>query len=186
VADVAKTEEPRTRKALRDRAQTSRRSNSARQKVSSAADISVWSAPGFALSLYRTGGPELVRIVKHGVPACFVDVLTKRMAMPKDRFYRTIGLIRPTVDRKVREQKLLNQDESERLVGITRLVGQVESMMQESGASCDFDAAKWITAWLDKPLPALGRKRPGEFMDTAIGRSLVADLLNQQQSSAYG
>jgi len=147
---------------------------------------SLWLAADLALSLYRTSGPDLVKIVKDGVPAHFVEVLTQRLGMPKDKFYRTIGLIRPTVDRKVRAEKILNQDESERMIGITRLVGQAQSMVQESGGLEDFDAAKWVSAWLDRPLPTLGGKRPGEFMDTAIGRSLVADLLGQQQSSAYG
>lgn len=149
-------------------------------------DPSVWSTADFALCLYRTNAPDLVKIVKVGVPAHFVEVLTERMAMPKDKFYRTIGLIRPTVDRKVRAEKILNQDESERMIGITRLVGQAQSIVQESGGPEDFDAAKWVSAWLDRPLPALGGKRPSEFMDTSIGRSMVADLLGQQQSSAYG
>jgi hypothetical protein len=34
-------------------------------------------------------------------------------------------------------------------------------------------------------LPALGGKPPGEFMDTADGRMLVADLLSQEQSGTY-
>jgi uncharacterized protein (DUF2384 family) len=72
------------------------------------------------------------------------------------------------------------------MIGIARLVGQAQSMVQESGGPDDFDAAKWVSAWLDRPLPALGGKRPSGFMDTAIGRSMVADLLGQQQSSAYG
>jgi putative toxin-antitoxin system antitoxin component (TIGR02293 family) len=106
--------------------------------------------------------------------------------MPKDKFYKTMGLIRPTVDRKVRAEMTLNQDESERMIGIARLVGQAQSMVQESGGSQDFDGAKWVSAWLDRPLPALAGRRPGDFMDTAIGRSMVADILGQQQSSAYG
>jgi putative toxin-antitoxin system antitoxin component (TIGR02293 family) len=150
------------------------------------ATVPSWSAADFALSLYRTNRADLVKLVKDGVPAHFVEVLTERMAMPKDKFYKTMGLVRPTVDRKVRAQTTLNQDESERMIGIARLVGQAQSMVQESGVSQDFDGAKWVSAWLDRPLPALGGKRPGDFMDTAIGRSMVADILGQQQSSAYG
>jgi len=97
-----------------------------------------------------------VKIVKVGVPAHFVAVLGERMAMPKDKFYRTIGLVRPTVDCKVRAEKILNQDESERMIGIGRLVGQAQSIVQESGGLPGFNAAN-------------GR-RP----------------LGQQQSSAYG
>jgi putative toxin-antitoxin system antitoxin component (TIGR02293 family) len=128
---------------------------------------------------------DRVKIVKLGVPASYVVVLTNRMAIPKEKFYGTIGLARATVDRKVRRGQRLNQDESERVMGVARLVGQAQSLVQDSGMPENFDAARWVSSWLDRPLPALGGKRPGEFMDTADGRSLVADLLAQQQSSAY-
>src|SRR5713226_2510079 len=144
-----------------------------------------WSDPDQALKLFRAGVVDRVNIVKNGVPALYVNVLTACMGMPKDKFYRTIGLMRPTVDRKVRASKLLNQDESERVMGIARLIGQAQSLVQDSGESEDFDAARWVAAWLDRPLPALGGRRPSEFMDTADGRTLVADLLAQQQSGAY-
>ena len=144
-----------------------------------------WSSPDQALKLFRAGVVERVSIVKDGVPALYVNVLTACMGMPKDKFYRTIGLMRPTVDRKVRASKRLNQDESERVMGIARLVGQAQCVVQDSGGPAKFDAAKWVAAWLDRRLPALGGKPPGEFMDTADGRTLVADVLAQQQSSAY-
>ena len=48
-----------------------------------------------------------------------------------------------------------------------------------------FDAAKWVAAWLDRPQPALGGKRPAELMDTADGRSIVSDLVARMQSGAY-
>jgi putative toxin-antitoxin system antitoxin component (TIGR02293 family) len=147
--------------------------------------VRAWSGHDQALKLFRASIVDRVNIVKDGVPALYVNVLTERMGMSKDRFYRTIGLMRPTVDRKVRASNLLNQDESERVMGIARLIGQAQSLVQDSGEFEDFDPARWVAAWLDRPLPALGGKRPGEFMDTADGRTLVADLLAQQQSGAY-
>jgi len=144
-----------------------------------------WSNHNQALKLFRTSVVDRVNIVKDGIPALYVNVLTECMGIPKDKFYRTIGLMRPTVDRKVRASKLLNQDESERVMGIARLVGQAQSLVQDSGGSEGFNAARWVAGWLDRPLAALGGKRPGEFMDTSDGRTLVADLLAQQQSGAY-
>ena len=114
-----------------------------------------------------------------------MKVLSTRMHMPMERFYRTLGLARPTVDRKVRLAKRLNADESERVLGIARLVGQAQSLVKESGGPVKFDAATWVAAWLERPLPALGGKPPAAFMDTADGRTLVADLLAQEQSGAY-
>ena len=74
---------------------------------------------------------------------------------------------------------------SERTMVIARLVRQAECLVRDSGGSEDFNAAMWVAAWLDRPLPALGGKRPGEFIHTADGRTLVADLLAQQWSGAY-
>ncbi len=156
--------------------------------VTSKSDIKTlgaWSNHNQALELFRASVVDRVNIVKNGVPAQYVTVLTARMGMPKDRFYKTIGLMRPTVDRKVRASRRLNQDESERVMGIARLVGQAQSLVQDSGGSEDFDAARWVAVWLDRPLPALDGRRPGEYMDTADGRSLVADVLAQQRSGAY-
>ena len=144
-----------------------------------------WSSQDQALRLFLSSVVERVNVVRDGVPARYVTVLAARMGMPKDRFYRTLGLMRPTIDRKVRASTLLNQDESERVVGLACLVGQAQSLVQDSGDSEEFNAARWVAAWLEQPLPALGDKQPGEFMDTAEGRGLVSDLLAQQQSGVY-
>jgi uncharacterized protein (DUF2384 family) len=69
-------------------------------------------------------------------------------------------------------------------VDIKPLVEQA-TLVHESGGAADFDAERWVIEWLARPLPALGGRRPGEFMDTAEGCALVSDLLAQQQSSAY-
>jgi putative toxin-antitoxin system antitoxin component (TIGR02293 family) len=135
--------------------------------------------------LYRLEPAERVELLKEGVPARFVVVISDSMAIPKDRLYATIGLVRATVNRKVREEKILNQDESERVMGIARMVGQAEAMVKESGDPRPFDAAKWMAGWLEEPQPALGGKRPAELMDTAEGRGIVADLLARMQSGAY-
>jgi len=146
---------------------------------------SVWRRVDRATAIYRASKIQRVKIVKKGVPARYAGVLAAGMHISKDKLYSTVGLPRATVDRKVRANRRLNLDESERVIGIARLVGQAQSMVQESGGPPDFDGAKWLAEWLDRPLPALAGRRPAEFMDTAEGRALVSDLLAQQQSGAY-
>jgi putative toxin-antitoxin system antitoxin component (TIGR02293 family) len=146
----------------------------------------LWEQHDHALKLYRTSAYERVEIVKAGLPANYVKVLTVSMHMPLEKFYRTTGLARPTVDRKIRSSKRLSQDESERVLGIARLIGQAQNLVGQSGGAADFDAGRWVGDWLQKPLPALDGKSPGELMDTVDGRKLVSDLLAQQQSGAYG
>lgn len=135
--------------------------------------------------IYQFEPSERVKLVKEGVPASVLLLISDRMAIPRDRLYATLGLARATVNRKVRDKQVLNQDESERVLGIARLVGQAQTMVQESGEPKGFDAARWVAAWIEEPQPALGGKRPRELMDTAEGRGMVAELLARSQSGAY-
>lgn len=136
-------------------------------------------------SLYPFDAIERMGIVKEGVPAGLLSVLAEDMAITKDKLYKTIGLARTTANRKLRDRKVLSQDESERAMGITRLIGQVSTIVLESGGPVGFDAAQWVAEWLDQPQPALAGRRAAELMDTADGRSIVFDLIAKMQSSAY-
>ena len=109
--------------------------------------------------------------------AGLVEVISEEMAIPKNKLYSTIGLARATVNRKVREHQLLTPDESERVLGIARLVGQVDTIVRESGNRKGFDAAKWVARWLYRPQPALGGRRLAELMDTADGRGISVSSL---------
>jgi putative toxin-antitoxin system antitoxin component (TIGR02293 family) len=79
----------------------------------------------------------------------------------------------------------LSPGESERIIGFARIVGQLEALIQESGDPEGFDAAAWMSRWLNDPLPALGGMRPVDLMDTEEGRTLVSTTLAKLQSGAY-
>ncbi|AKJ28349.1 antitoxin Xre-like helix-turn-helix domain-containing protein [Caldimonas brevitalea] len=128
---------------------------------------------------------ERVRIVKAGVPASAVEEIARQMAVSKERLMGTLGLARATIDRKVREHKPLSTDEGSRVLGLSRLVGQVQAMVEESGNPEGFNAAEWVAGWLERPLPALGGQRPAELMDTPEGQGIVAQLIARMQSGAY-
>jgi putative toxin-antitoxin system antitoxin component (TIGR02293 family) len=145
-----------------------------------------WDSLEKSARTYFSASPlERIRIIKQRVPAKYVVTISISMKMPKETLYGTLNLARATIDRKVLKKELLNQDESERVLAITRLVGQADSIVRGSGVAEGFSAAEWVAAWLQRPHPALGGRRPGELMDTADGRDLVTDLLARQQSSAY-
>ncbi|MFT3665972.1 antitoxin Xre-like helix-turn-helix domain-containing protein [Piscinibacter sp.] len=128
---------------------------------------------------------DRIGIVKAGLPAQLLATLASDMQVPRERLYAWLGIARTTANRKVKDKDLLSQDESERALGITRLVGQVQTIVSESGNPEGFDAARWTAQWLDQPNDALGGRPPGEFMDTADGRALVSGLVAQMQSGAY-
>jgi putative toxin-antitoxin system antitoxin component (TIGR02293 family) len=136
-------------------------------------------------SLYALAPMGRVDLVKRGVPPAALGLLAADMGITREQLYATLGVPRATMERKMRQGRRLNQDESERVVGIARLVGQVEHMVRESGDPEGFDAPRWVAAWLERPLPALGGARPRTLMDTAEGRDIVSSLVAQMQSGTY-
>lgn len=134
---------------------------------------------------YDASPMQQVCIVKRGINARLVDVLATLMHMPKERVIDMLGLTRATVMRKSRKQVALSSDESSRVMGLSKLIGQVQVMVEESGAPEDFDAAAWVAQWLDQPLPALNGRRPGDLMDTAEGQAIVSQVLRRFRSAAY-
>jgi putative toxin-antitoxin system antitoxin component (TIGR02293 family) len=127
----------------------------------------------------------LIDFIKRGVSATVVDAIAQQMSLPKERLLNTLGLASATVNRKIRTHQPLSADESSRVLGMARLVGQVEAMVIESGNPEGFDAAAWLARWLERPLPALGGRKPAELMDTTEGQQLVSKILARVQSGAY-
>lgn len=134
---------------------------------------------------YSVGRAERIGMVKAGLPARLLATLASDMHIPRERLYGWLGIARTTANRKVKDDAVLSQDESERALGITSLVGQVQKIVSESGSPVGFDAARWTADWLVEPNDALGGRTPGEFMDTSDGRALVSGLVAQMQSGAY-
>lgn len=70
------------------------------------------------------------------MPAREVVTLADAMGLPRDQFMRA-GLARSTVERKITQRGPLSQAESEKLVGVERLIGQVDAMVREAGTAPD-------------------------------------------------
>lgn len=161
------------------------RTSGSRTRRKQAAAFS-WESPReVALQLYHAGPMQKVELVREGIPASYVAELSRDMGISREKLYATAGLPRATIDRKLGRGARLSRDESECIAGIGQLIGQAQAIVSQSGGGKGFDAPSWVAQWLDQPHPALGGRRPGEFMDTSYGRGLVGDLLAQQQSGAY-
>lgn len=136
-------------------------------------------------SFYEADLWEQACIVKRGVNARLVDVLADSMQISRDKLIVTLGLAKTTILRKCRLQTALSSDESSRVVGMSKPIGQAQAMIEESGGIKDFAPAAWFARWLDQPLSALNGLRPGNLMDTGEGRAVVSILLSRIQSGAY-
>lgn len=135
--------------------------------------------------LYLFDPQARIALIRQGMPASKIANLSSRMGMSKETLLSSLGLSRATISRKERDATLLSKDESERVLGIETLIGIVQTMVEQSGDPVGFDAARWVAAWLTKPLPALAGATPASYMDTFEGQKLVADLLSMSQSGAY-
>ncbi len=137
------------------------------------------------IEIYRASPVERIDMIKHGVRAAFTKKLFADLAIGQGLGFEALKLSPATVNRKILQEANLSIDESERVIGMAKLIGQLEAMIEESGTPDGFDAARWISRWLKEPLPAFGGARPVDFMDTMEGQAMVSKVLAQMQSGAY-
>jgi putative toxin-antitoxin system antitoxin component (TIGR02293 family) len=137
------------------------------------------------LAVYRASPIERINWIKRGVSADEAKRIFADLAIGQGAALKALNLSPATVNKKAKQNKLLSPSESERVLGVARLVGQLQAMVEESGDARGFDAASWMSRWLTEPLPALGGSRPVELIDTMEGQALVSTALAQVQSGAY-
>lgn len=126
-----------------------------------------------------------VELIKKGVAATDISRVSKLMGVSKERLLQTLGLSAATINKKARARQKLSIEQGERVVGIAKLVGQVQTMVERSGDPAHFNAAHWVARWLDEANPALGGRPPADYMDTLAGQELVSSLLLKAETGAY-
>ena len=147
--------------------------------------------PFDVLDFRRTYGAsplERMTMIRDGIPADTVRRIAQRFNISQEVLMMRLGMSKSTISRKVQEGGKLTSEQSERLVGISKLVGQVEAIIEESGDQAlagDFNAATWLEDWLSHPNPSLGNAFPSTYLDTHEGREVVSTLIAQMQSGAY-
>lgn len=128
---------------------------------------------------------ELAVAVRQGIPAKEVEDLAALLGLPFDELCRALGLPLSTIRRKAKNQELLPADQGERVQGLQRIVGQVQTMVEECGDPANFDAAVWTGNWLLSPQPALGGGSGMDFLGTVTGQLLLSESLSRSASGAY-
>jgi putative toxin-antitoxin system antitoxin component (TIGR02293 family) len=136
-------------------------------------------------TIYRSAPLDRIKRVKAGVSAAEAKEILCDLAIPSGRISAVLGIPASTLNRKAKGAQKLSTDEGERVLGLAKLVGQVQAMVEDSGDPKGFDARAWTAHWLNEPLPALGGARPVDLMDTMEGQGLVSDMLARIQSGAY-
>jgi putative toxin-antitoxin system antitoxin component (TIGR02293 family) len=141
--------------------------------------------PKWYLDVFRATPQQRIDMIKAGVPARDAKLMLRRFTGSHARAFEALNVSQSTVNRRAQKDQVLSADISERILGVAKLVGQVQAMVEESGDPQGFDAAAWLSTWIEEPLPALGGARPVDIMDTMEGQALVSTLLAQIQSGAY-
>lgn len=137
------------------------------------------------LKIYYASPLERITMIKRGIRAADAKRIFADLAIGQGAALKALNLSAATVNKKAKQDQALPPEESERVLGIAKLVGQVQSIVDESGNAEGFDAAAWMSRWLTEPLPALGGACPIDLMDTMEGQALVSTKLAQIQSGAY-
>lgn len=137
------------------------------------------------MDIFRASPADRISTIKAGVPAAKAKHLIADLHFEQGVLLDALNLKTATVNKKAKRNETLSIEDGERVIGLAKLVGQLEAMIEESGAVEGFDSTEWLSQWLRMPLPALGGARPMELLDTMEGQALVAQSLAQIQSGAY-
>jgi putative toxin-antitoxin system antitoxin component (TIGR02293 family) len=128
---------------------------------------------------------ELEAVIRHGVPAAELEEMAALLGLPVVDLSRALGVPPSTLRHKARKGVALTLDQGERVVGLQRLVGQVQTMVEGCGDPTAFDAAAWTRDWLLAPQPALGGSRALDFLGTVTGQQLLSESLSRNVTGAY-
>lgn len=128
---------------------------------------------------------QRVQLLKAGLSALDATTILAGLDIPEVRAFQAVNVSRAGMRRKLRRSERLAVPEAERVLGVAKLVGQVQQMVKEAGNPEGFSASAWFSSWLAEPLPALGGSRPIELLDTMEGQGLVASLLMQMRIGVY-
>lgn len=142
--------------------------------------------PPFAYkALYRASPADRIGVIKKGVAASDLKRFIAALHVDQKVMFDALNLKTATVNKKAANNQPLSTEDSERVLGLAKLVGQLEDMVEESGETDGFDAPEWLSSWLRQPLPALGGVKPIELLDTMEGQAVVSRALAQIQSGAF-
>lgn len=139
----------------------------------------------FATYVYQLPARDRIDLIRQGVSAKLVVQTEQQLGLARQGVCQMLGLSVSTIKRRLSQDQALNADETERLLALQQLIGQVAAIVEESGDASGFDAARWVGEWLMTPNPALAGQKPADYMDTAEGRRLVSRAIAMMRSGAY-
>ena len=141
----------------------------------------------FAERVARATPMEAVEIERRGVNGRYVKDLANQLGLPATRVFGIIAMPRATAAKKAANDELVTGHSGQAALALTKLLALANEIVAESTDpdAKDFDAAKWLGAWIERPQPALGGRKPADLLDTPTGADVVTRLLGSVASGAY-
>jgi putative toxin-antitoxin system antitoxin component (TIGR02293 family) len=130
---------------------------------------------------------ERVELERKGVPGVLIKDLSRRMDISSTRIYQILGVPKATVEKKAASGRLISGSGGHAVIGMARLIALATEIAENSKApeARDFDAARWLGQWIERPQPSLGGRKPADLLDTPTGVEIVARVLGAAESGAY-
>lgn len=140
----------------------------------------------FVKKIRRATPMELVEVERKGVGGRLLKDIAVEMNIPTSRFFSMIGVPKATAEKKASANEVIAGAGGQAALGMVRLLGIAQSIADNSTADISgFNVGKWLGQWIERPQPALGGKRPAEFLDTPTGVEVVSRVLGAIESGAY-
>ena len=130
---------------------------------------------------------QLVDVERHGVKGRFIKDLSRHIGVSAVRLYEILGVPKATVEKRSTEGTEITGAGGQAAVAMAKLLAKAHDIVGQSTspAAKDFDAAKWLGQWIERPQPALGGRKPAELIATPTGVEMVSRLLGSIESGAY-
>lgn len=118
---------------------------------------------------------QLVDVVQRGLRRRALDHLARRSHLPLPVLAAAVDLSVRTLQRYTPEQRL-KADATDRLVQLATLYAE----------GFDLFGEEKFRHWMESAIPALGGRRPVEFITTVVGIRLLRDILGRIEHGVFG
>jgi putative toxin-antitoxin system antitoxin component (TIGR02293 family) len=141
----------------------------------------------FISRIAKASPMEIVEVERRGIDSIFLKDLSKCMDVPAVRIFDIVGIPKATAEKKVAAQELIAGAGGQAALGLARLLAIAKGIVENSKAAQakNFDAAKWLGRWIERPQPALGGRKPADLIGTPTGLDMVTRVLGAIESGAY-
>lgn len=142
---------------------------------------------GYVSEIATATPVQIVEIERQGVQGTLIKALSRTLGIPAVRLFEILGVPKATAEKKASAGTRVSGSGGIAAIGMVKLIAIAEEIVADSTSpeAKDFDAGRWLGQWIERPQPALGGRKPAEFLDTPTGVGMVARLLGSIASGAY-